>query len=168
MRRVRTIEIAVCILLSLLIIAGGRGASADMGISGPHMGLACGAMNITITESSTFAYRANGTHFSFYVVTVENSERAWKNESFAYIAELSKENVTYASVEHPIDPGVYGFLIFLDEAPGYVTYSYWVNQTETAQDGRAVVEFPWDVVVSVVLTAVAASAVTYAVMSRRR
>ncbi len=126
-------------------------------------GYETGESNIHVLKNGTLAYSGSSEiRFSVLFMTMDNFDRFTKNESFAYIQELSAVNVTQASVQAPIGPGDYAYVMYFYE-PGDVTTSF-IQITYPSSAGLAI---PWDIMVAVITTAIVASAVTYVIMKRR-
>lgn len=110
-------------VLAIIVLVGFTGVAqigtADETFGG--LGGPCGVY-FSLQEDGLVHYTIWGSRFSAYIVTEANFEKAANNQSFAYIAHLSVENVTAADVSGDLPKGRYVLAIYILEE-GSVHYS---------------------------------------------
>jgi hypothetical protein len=170
MVEIRKLEMICCVLMASIVIltCSAPPADADINLTYPveHGGNLCG-FEFTAIKNGTLTYAVSGSvHFSVLVMTEDNYNRSVFNESFAYISELSALNVTSASYEGPIAPGSYYALIYIiDSANVSGQINVYNPVFEVAYPkSSSDVSIPWDIIATVIVTAVVVSIGTIIVM----
>jgi hypothetical protein len=94
------------------------------------------------------------------MMTVENLNKHWTNQSYAYFEEGTYVNVTDADVRIDLLPGSY--VVYIDTCG---SNNITISDIAAASSGTTI---PWDVVISVIITATVSVTGTYYVMNRRK
>ena len=165
--RGREKTIAIIIIMAFIMLTTvptGAVASSSWSRLGP--GPVGGQGNITLTRDGIVSYSMNGTvPFSVYFMTGENLDKAYNNQTFAYIQELSVINITSATVQGNLPAGTYGYLVvasntgIVGNSSDGIVISYPSNNNN--------VSIPWDTIAIIALTAAVSVLATYAIMRSR-
>jgi hypothetical protein len=119
---------------------------------------------IDMTEDGTVHYKMAGeVPFNVYIVTYENYEKGIKNESFAYVGELSAFNVTSVDITGELKEGPYLFYIESLGAGNVTIYSI-----EQIYSPGGNVLLLWDMAFIITSTAILASLITYVILNKRK
>jgi hypothetical protein len=118
---------------------------------------------ITVTENATLNYTVSGNvNFDVYIMTYDNYNRSVDNGSFGYLGDLSVFNVTHAEVRGDIGAGYYMLVVNTSGAGTVTVNDVTVNYPSPGPS------IPWDTIAVIIVTAVVASFMTFALMRFRR
>jgi hypothetical protein len=118
---------------------------------------------IPVTENATLNYTVSGNvNFDVYIMTYDNYNRSVDNVSFGYLGDLSIFNVTQAEVRGDIGAGYYMLVVNTTGAGTVAVNDVTVNYPSHGSS------IPWDIIVVVIVTAIVASFMTFALMRFRR
>jgi hypothetical protein len=151
--------LAVLFAGCLALVYISSNADASIGYPDAYPGAVGGEGFSVLNESAIeVVVTGSGQHFNVYIVTEESHQLQMENQSFGYIQELSRTNVTSADITGVLPVGNYWVLVQNLERGDIEIQGPTI--TPRSESNQA----PWDLIIAVAATAVITCLATFAIL----